>query len=180
MKTAVDGAKLLMGLGQPFSSLLLKQGYSSHMGTAAFGCPGSECIGWAALGRPAPPPIHCLNVSVDSLRPNLYIFRSDQFVPRPLNQVFEFFSRAENLQQLTPPWLHFHILTVDPQLVRKGTLIRYFLRWRIFPIRWTTEIIDWDPPHRFVDLQLTRSLQTLASPAPVHPRRERYADSGRD
>lgn len=83
-----------------------------------------------------------------------YIFRSDQFVPRPLNEVFEFFSRAENLQQLTPPWLHFHILSVDPQLVRKGTLVRYFLRWRIFPIRSTTGIIDWDPPHRFVDLQL--------------------------
>jgi hypothetical protein len=33
-------------------------------------------------------------------------------------------------------------------------LIKYSLRWRIFPIRWTTEIIEWDPPHRFVDLQL--------------------------
>jgi len=71
-----------------------------------------------------------------------------------LNEVFDFFSRAENLQELTPPWLHFHILSVDPQPVRKGTLIRYSLRWRIFPIRWTTEIVEWDPPHGFVDVQL--------------------------
>jgi len=75
-------------------------------------------------------------------------------VARPLNEVFDFFSRAENLQELTPPWLHFHILSVDPQPVRKGTLIRYSLRWRIFPIRWTTEIVEWDPPHGFVDVQL--------------------------
>lgn len=73
---------------------------------------------------------------------------------RPLDEVFEFFSRAENLQELTPPWLNFRILSVDPQPIRKGTLIRYSLRWRIFPIRWTTEIVEWDPPNGFVDLQL--------------------------
>jgi ligand-binding SRPBCC domain-containing protein len=82
-----------------------------------------------------------------------FLFRAEQFVPRPLAEVFEFFSRAENLQQLTPPWLHFRILSVDPTPVQKGTLIRYSLRWRIFPIRWTTEIIAWNPPHRFVDVQ---------------------------
>ena len=83
-----------------------------------------------------------------------FIFRAEQFVPRPLAEVFSFFSKAENLEQLTPPWLHFQILSVDPTPVQKGTLIRYALRWRIFPIRWTTEITEWEPPHRFVDLQL--------------------------
>jgi ligand-binding SRPBCC domain-containing protein len=83
-----------------------------------------------------------------------FIFRAEQFVPRPLDEVFEFFSRAENLQQLTPPWLNFRILSVEPATVREGTLIRYSLRWRVFPIRWTTRITDWEPPHRFVDLQL--------------------------
>jgi ligand-binding SRPBCC domain-containing protein len=83
-----------------------------------------------------------------------FIFRAEQFVPRPLDEVFDFFSRAENLQKLTPAWLHFRILSVDPTPVQKGTLIKYSLRWRIFPIRWTTEIIEWSPPYRFVDLQL--------------------------
>jgi hypothetical protein len=50
--------------------------------------------------------------------------------------------------------MHFEILSVDPRPVQKGTLIRYSLRWRLFPIHWTTEIIQWDPPHGFVDLQL--------------------------
>ena len=83
-----------------------------------------------------------------------FAFHAEQFVPRPLDQVFDFFSKAENLQELTPAFLHFRILSVDPAPVRKGTLIKYSLRWRIFPIRWTTEIVDWDPPHRFVDVQL--------------------------
>jgi len=80
--------------------------------------------------------------------------RTEQFVPRPLAEVFHFFAEAENLQQLTPPWLHFRILSVSTNPVRQGTLIRYALRWRIFPIRWTTEISEWEPPYRFVDLQL--------------------------
>ena len=73
---------------------------------------------------------------------------------RPLQEVFEFFAKAENLAELTPPWLHFRILSVSPGPLRQGTLIRYALRWRIFPIRWTTEIAEWEPPHRFVDVQL--------------------------
>jgi ligand-binding SRPBCC domain-containing protein len=83
-----------------------------------------------------------------------YILRSEQFVPRPLLEVFEFFSDAKNLQRLTPAWMHFRILSVDPEPVQQGTLICYSLRWRIFPIHWTTEIIAWEPPHRFVDVQL--------------------------
>ncbi len=83
-----------------------------------------------------------------------YVFRAEQFVPRPLEEVFEFFSKAENLELLTPQWLNFRILSVAPTAVQKGTLIRYSLRYRIFPIRWTTEIVEWDPPHRFVDVEL--------------------------
>ena len=88
------------------------------------------------------------------MTPGAYVLRSDQLVPRRLDEVFEFFSRAENLQELTPAWMRFKILSVAPQPVQRGTLIRYSLRWRVFPIRWTTEIVDWEPPNRFVDIQL--------------------------
>ena len=83
-----------------------------------------------------------------------FIFRAEQFVPRPIEDVFRFFSNADNLQEITPGWIHLRILSVEPSPLRKGTLLRYALRWRIFPIRWTTEIIEWEPPHRFVDVQL--------------------------
>jgi uncharacterized protein len=83
-----------------------------------------------------------------------FIFRTEQLIERPIWDVFDFFSRAENLERITPDWLNFRILDVSPNPVQKGTLIRYSLRWRIFPIRWTTQITEWDPPHRFVDVQL--------------------------
>jgi ligand-binding SRPBCC domain-containing protein len=83
-----------------------------------------------------------------------YTLAFTQQAARPLAEVFEFFSRAENLQALTPPWLNFKILGVRPQPIQKGTLINYSLRVHGIPLRWTSEIVEWDPPHRFVDLQL--------------------------
>lgn len=83
-----------------------------------------------------------------------YILSFAQHVPRPLAEVFDFFSRAENLEVLTPPWLNFKILGVEPQPVQQGTLIHYSLRVHGIPLRWTSEIVEWEPPHRFVDLQL--------------------------
>jgi hypothetical protein len=83
-----------------------------------------------------------------------YTLFFQQQVSRQLPEVFDFFSRAENLEALTPPWLNFKILKVEPQPVRQGTLINYSLRVHGIPLRWTSEIVEWEPPHRFVDLQL--------------------------
>ena len=83
-----------------------------------------------------------------------YTLSFEQQVSRPLPEVFDFFSRAENLEVLTPPWLNFKILEVKPQTIRQGTLINYSLRVHGIPLRWTSEIVEWEPPHRFVDLQL--------------------------
>jgi ligand-binding SRPBCC domain-containing protein len=77
----------------------------------------------------------------------------EQVVPRPLDEVFSFFSCAENLEAITPGWLRFRVLSVAPQPLRKGTLIRYKLRVRGVPLHWTSEIVEWRPPHKFVDEQ---------------------------
>ncbi len=84
----------------------------------------------------------------------IYTLSFAQQVARPLAEVFDFFSRAENLEALTPPWLNFKILGVKPEPVQQGTLINYSLRVHGIPLRWTSEIVEWGPPHRFVDLQL--------------------------
>ena len=78
-----------------------------------------------------------------------------QFLAKEPRDVFAFFSRPENLQQITPDWLDFKILDVSTPELRRGTLIRYALRWRMLPLRWTTEIVRWEPPHRFVDEQIS-------------------------
>jgi ligand-binding SRPBCC domain-containing protein len=83
-----------------------------------------------------------------------YDYTSSQWLPRSLDDLFPFFANARNLEELTPPWLRFSVLTPDPIAMGEGTLIDYRLRWRGFPMRWQSEIARWDPPHAFVDRQL--------------------------
>ena len=83
-----------------------------------------------------------------------YTLRTEQFVPAPLERVFEFFSRPEQLEQITPGHLHFSILTPSPIRMRVGALIDYRIRIRGVPQRWRTLISYYDPPHCFVDQQL--------------------------
>ncbi len=78
----------------------------------------------------------------------------EQFLPQSLEEVFPFFAQAENLNQITPPWLRFRLLTPLPIVMQQGTLIDYKIRWRWWPIRWRTEIVEWNPPHGFVDVQI--------------------------
>ena len=79
---------------------------------------------------------------------------TELLLPRPIDEVFAFFSDAHQLEVLTPPWLHFRILTPRPIDLRLGTLIEYRIRWHGIPLSWRTEIAAWEPPHRFVDRQL--------------------------
>ena len=74
-------------------------------------------------------------------------------VPQPVDVVFSFFSRPENLQVITPFWLAFRILET-PEALAAGSLIRYRLRWHWLPIRWTTEITAWNRPHGSVDREV--------------------------
>jgi len=84
----------------------------------------------------------------------VYTLRREQFIARPLQEVFDFFSDAANLGKITPSWLNFQILTAGLIEIRPGTLLNYRLKWHGLPIRWTTEIVAWNPPHLFTDVQL--------------------------
>jgi ligand-binding SRPBCC domain-containing protein len=77
-----------------------------------------------------------------------------QVVACPLEQVFDFFSRARNLELLTPPWLRFEVLTPEPVQMGVGALIDYRLRLHHAPLRWQSRIEAWESNRLFVDRQL--------------------------
>jgi len=83
-----------------------------------------------------------------------HILERTQIIERPRGEVFEFFADAGNLERITPPELNFHIITPQPIDIKKGALINYQLKLRGIPIRWKTEITEWNPPHDFVDTAL--------------------------
>ena len=83
----------------------------------------------------------------------IHTLTQEQWLAAPLEQVFAFFADPANLDAITPPWLHFQVLTSRPIAMGAGTLIDYRLRVRGMPIRWQSEITVWEPPHRFVDEQ---------------------------
>jgi len=85
----------------------------------------------------------------------IHTLKSEVWVPRRHEAVFEFFSRAENLETLTPHWLNFAILDQRPITMNTGTRIRYRFHLHGIPLRWESEITVWEPPSRFVDEQRT-------------------------
>lgn len=87
-------------------------------------------------------------------RLKVYELEREQWVPRPLTEVFDFFSRAEHLGRITPPWLNFRIRTPVPIEMRVGALIDYTIRLAGLPLAWRTRITHWQPESRFVDEQV--------------------------
>ena len=77
-----------------------------------------------------------------------------QLVGLSVDDSFAFFADAHNLEALTPPWLRFRILTPRPIPMRRGTTIEYVLTMHGLPVRWRTEIVEWEAGRRFVDTQV--------------------------
>ena len=83
-----------------------------------------------------------------------FLLSQTQTIPKPLSQVWTFFSRPENLEQLTPKFLKFRILTPSPIEMKKGALIDYKISLFGVPMKWKTEIKEYEPSSSFVDQQL--------------------------
>jgi ligand-binding SRPBCC domain-containing protein len=86
--------------------------------------------------------------------PAIHTLRREQLLAAPPSEVFPFFADARNLEAITPPLLSFRLLTPDPISMGVGTFLQYALQLHGLPVRWDTLIQEWDPPVRFVDVQV--------------------------
>jgi uncharacterized protein len=82
-----------------------------------------------------------------------YCYRTIQFIKKRPYEIFPFFSDAKNLEQITPPLLHFKILNQSTPQIELGTEFNYRLQVHGIPIKWKTHIIDWNPNSSFIDYQ---------------------------
>ncbi|MEO5705396.1 MAG: NAD(P)H-binding protein [Candidatus Limnocylindrales bacterium] len=79
---------------------------------------------------------------------------ASQVVERPIDEVFAFFSRPENLARITPPGMGFDRLSDDTDM-RAGLEIDYRIRPFLgIPMRWRSRIETFEPSSGFSDIQL--------------------------
>lgn len=84
----------------------------------------------------------------------IYSLEYNQFVAHPLEEVYAFFEKPENLEKLTPNSLGFEILTPSPIKMNVGRLIDYAIKIVGINFHWRTIITDYDKNNSFVDEQL--------------------------
>ena len=83
-----------------------------------------------------------------------YELNIKQFIPEPIEEVFSFFSKPENLKKITPKQLYFTINTPSPIPMKLGQIIDYTIKIKGIPVRWRSLISSYDPPHSFIDEQV--------------------------
>jgi uncharacterized protein len=91
---------------------------------------------------------------VGSQRGGVWERRWEQWLPQDAGTIWPFFGDAGNLAQITPPELAFRVVGQSTSSLQAGSLIDYRLKLNGLPIGWQTRIEVWDPPRRFVDVQL--------------------------
>jgi ligand-binding SRPBCC domain-containing protein len=84
----------------------------------------------------------------------IHTLRREQALDADVDTVFAFFADPLNLEAITPPLLSFAVVTPAPIAMGVGTFIQYRLRLHGVPMRWDTLIQAWEPPRRFVDVQV--------------------------
>jgi len=82
-----------------------------------------------------------------------YILESRVWLARTRAEVFAFFADSSHLLLITPPAFRLRLVG-GPTTLSTGAVLDMRLHWLGVPIRWRAFIREWDPPYRFVDVQV--------------------------
>jgi ligand-binding SRPBCC domain-containing protein len=85
----------------------------------------------------------------------VYTLETQTVLNTTIDKAWEYFSRPENLNEITPPDMQFRILTdVSGKKMHAGMIINYRIQPAPFmTFGWTTEIAHCEDKHFFVDEQ---------------------------
>lgn len=84
----------------------------------------------------------------------IHYLRREQFIPAPLEKVWEYFSDPKNLNEITPPDMRFEILCGGEAKMHAGQIIEYRVEFlRGLRSLWLTEISQVREGEYFVDEQ---------------------------
>jgi ligand-binding SRPBCC domain-containing protein len=82
-----------------------------------------------------------------------HVLESRLWLAMPRPDVFAFFADPRHLELLTPPAMRVRLLT--PAVAMKaGAVFDFRLLWLVVPLTWRVFIREYDPPYRFVDVQV--------------------------
>jgi len=82
-----------------------------------------------------------------------YILESRVWLARARTEVFAFFTESSNLVLLTPASFGLRVVG-GPHALSNGAVVDLRMSWLGVPVRWRAFIREWDPPYRFVDVQV--------------------------
>lgn len=82
-----------------------------------------------------------------------HILESRVWLARARAEVFAFFAAPANLELITPPSYRFRFV-VPPGRMAAGSVYDFTVSWLGVPVRWRAFIREFDPPYRFVDVQV--------------------------
>lgn len=83
----------------------------------------------------------------------MYELEREVLIPAPRDQVFAFFENPRNLSKITPKWIDFEDFTSEGPPMRVGMRTKHRIKWLGIAIRWTSRIVEYEPPSLFVDEQ---------------------------
>lgn len=86
----------------------------------------------------------------------MYHIESSIVVSADIQTCWEFFTKSENLEQVTPKEMGFKTIYKSKGEMYEGQIIEHVVKPILgIPLKWTTEITTMKAPHYFIDHQLS-------------------------
>ena len=149
-----SAASIVLGGQRARPRALARLGYAHlhrELGAALEDVLASDEVDIGPLARGDGPTLDDGSGYLAARRPR-YLLSARTSLDAPIERVFAFFSRPENLGLMTPAAMRFRIRSLPDEL-RAGAVVEYALAVGPLPLRWRTRIAAFEPSSRFVDAQ---------------------------